>query len=133
MSARTIPIAIERRRGRDRRTSPSDRPKPRVRFDGLCTGSDYSPQELDFLKAVQAFKRDRQCPKPSWADVVTILRHQGYRLTPPADSHEKEVLRFSEAIKRYMREHRSKFPAHTEVLAVAKSIGYLRTAPSQDF
>lgn len=49
---------------------------------GMCganLGSGYSPDELDFLKAVDAYKRANRRPFPMWSEVLAVLESLGWR------------------------------------------------------
>jgi hypothetical protein len=64
----TIPTATERRT-RGRRVPP-----------GITDGMDvYTPDELEFLKAMDRYKRDNRRPWPTWSEVLAVLRSLGYR------------------------------------------------------
>lgn len=40
-------------------------------------GCDYDPDELEFLKAMELFKRVH--PFPTWSEVLKVLKGLGYR------------------------------------------------------
>jgi hypothetical protein len=42
-------------------------------------GSDYSPNEAEFLKVIDYYKRACNRPFPSWQEVFSILEALGYR------------------------------------------------------
>ena len=55
---------------------------------GICTthiGSEYTPEQLEFLKAIDALKRGR--PFPTWIEVLNLLKSMGYKR--PAGKKEK--------------------------------------------
>ena len=59
---------------------PTATRKKRTR--GLCEvaiGSTYTQNELDFLKAVDAYKRNHGRAFPSWSEILAILISLGYR------------------------------------------------------
>jgi hypothetical protein len=69
---------------KDRKAIPTATRAKRTRGvgSGLCNvaiGSTYTEMELDFLKAVDAYKRNNQRPFPSWSEVLAILISLGYR------------------------------------------------------
>jgi phosphoglycolate phosphatase-like HAD superfamily hydrolase len=40
---------------------------------------EYSPLELEFLKAIDAYKREQRRPFPTCAEVLAVLKSLGYR------------------------------------------------------
>jgi hypothetical protein len=53
---------------------------------GLPTGEnpttseiDYGADELEFLKAVDRYKRERHRPHPTWREILKVLVSLGYR------------------------------------------------------
>lgn len=39
-------------------------------------------EELDFIKAIEAYKRENGQPFPSWTEVLAVLKTLGYRKRP---------------------------------------------------
>jgi hypothetical protein len=39
----------------------------------------YSDDELDFLRAIERFKRENSRPHPTWAEVLAVAKSIGYR------------------------------------------------------
>jgi hypothetical protein len=75
-SAKKIPLATERRSHKRRQYSPGERADRRGGF--VHPGSDTTPDDLEFLKAIQRFKEEVN-PFPSWTEVLDILFALGYR------------------------------------------------------
>jgi len=75
---RSIPIAVERRSGRDRRAERGER---RRQVDPTTCEKEYSDEEIDFMKAMDLYKRANRRPFPTWSEVLEVLRSLGYRLT----------------------------------------------------
>jgi hypothetical protein len=73
---RSIPVAIERRSGADRRAQQGER---RRLIDPTTCERDYSNDEIDFMKAMDQYKRDNRRPFPTWSEVLEVLRALGYR------------------------------------------------------
>ena len=47
---------------------------------GISTdGSEYTPDEIEFLKAMEQYKREHRRPFPKWSEVLAVLRSLGYR------------------------------------------------------
>jgi hypothetical protein len=48
-------------------------------IDPTTCERDYSPAELEFMKAIQAYKLASGRSFPSWGEVLTVLHGLGYR------------------------------------------------------
>src|SRR5438270_14043761 len=73
---RSIPVAVERRSGQDRRAQLGER---RRQIDPTTCERDYSIDEIEFMKAMDQYKRDNRRPFPTWSEVLEVLRALGYR------------------------------------------------------
>lgn len=79
---RTIPVAVERRSGKDRReTGEGER---RRQVDPTTCEKDYSDEEIVFMKAMDQYKRANRRPFPTWSEVLEVIRSLGYRKTEEA-------------------------------------------------
>jgi hypothetical protein len=78
---RTIPVAIDRRTGKDRRAERGER---RRQIDPTTCERDYNNEEIEFMKAMDQYKRDNRRPFPTWSEVLEVLRALGYRKTAAA-------------------------------------------------
>jgi hypothetical protein len=80
---RTIPVAVERRSGKDRRKDPERREdekgERRRQVDPTTCEKDYSDEEIIFMKAMDQYKRANRRPFPTWSEVLEVLRSLGYR------------------------------------------------------
>lgn len=74
---RSIPVAVERRSGKDRR----EQGERRRQIDPTTCERDYSDEEIQFMKAMDQYKRDNRRPFPTWSEVLEVLRALGYRKT----------------------------------------------------
>ena len=72
---RSIPVALERRSGKDRR----DQGERRRQIDPTTCERDYSTDEIEFMKAMDQYKRENRRPFPTWSEVLEVLRAMGYR------------------------------------------------------
>lgn len=54
----------------------------------MYVGSNYAADEVEFLLAIDAFKRDRRRPFPTWCEVLTVLKTLGYRKVEPETQPE---------------------------------------------
>ena len=70
---RTVPVALERRGG-DRRTG-----ERRRQVDPTTCERDYDDEELDFMQAMDEYKRDFCRPFPTWSEVLEVFKAMGYR------------------------------------------------------
>ena len=75
---RNIPVAVERRSGKDRRAKEGER---RRQVDPTTCEKDYSEEEITFMKAMDQYKRANRRPFPTWSEVLEVLRSLGYRKT----------------------------------------------------
>src|SRR5271168_2575622 len=71
-----IPVALDRRSGKDRRDEKGER---RRQIDPTTCERDYSIDEIEFMKAMDQYKRDNRRPFPTWSEVLEVLRALGYR------------------------------------------------------
>lgn len=72
---RNIPVAVERRSGRDRR----EKGERRRQIDPTTCERDYNDDEIQFMKAMDQYKRENRRPFPTWSEVLEVLRALGYR------------------------------------------------------
>lgn len=72
---RSIPVAVERRSGKDRRVEG----ERRRQVDPTTCEKDYSDEEIIFMKAMDQYKRSNRRPFPTWSEVLEVLRSLGYR------------------------------------------------------
>lgn len=58
---------------------PKVRPEKRRKIDPTTCERDYSPDEFQFMKAMDQYKRDNRRPFPTWSEVLEVARAIGYR------------------------------------------------------
>src|SRR5437660_2212016 len=73
---RQIPVALERRSGKERRDEKGER---RRQIDPTTCERDYNNDEIEFMKAMDQYKRENRRPFPTWSEVLEVLRAMGYR------------------------------------------------------
>ncbi len=73
---RSIPVAIDRRSGKERCAEKGER---RRQIDPTTCERDYSIDEIEFMKAMDQYKRENRRPFPTWSEVLEVLRALGYR------------------------------------------------------
>lgn len=76
-----IPVAFDRRSGRDRRQGDggSSTTEKRRMVDPTTCEKEYSEEEMEFLTAIDAYKRANRRPFPTWSEVLEVFRALGYR------------------------------------------------------
>lgn len=79
---RNIPVALERRSGKDRRQLG----ERRRQVDPTTCERDYNEDEIVFMKAMDQYKRANRRPFPTWSEVLEVLYALGYRkVADPTD------------------------------------------------
>jgi hypothetical protein len=73
---RQVPVALERRSGKDRRDERGER---RRQIDPTTCEREYTNDEIEFMKAMDQYKRDNRRPFPTWSEVLEVLQALGYR------------------------------------------------------
>src|SRR5688572_18220438 len=77
-----VPVPAERRTGKDRRQPQGER---RRQIDPTTCEREYSQDEIDFMLAMDQYKRDNRRPFPTWSEVLEVLHALGYRkVCPPS-------------------------------------------------
>ena len=71
-----MPVALERRSGKERRDEKGER---RRQIDPTTCERDYTDDEIEFMKAMDQYKRENRRPFPTWSEVLEVLRALGYR------------------------------------------------------
>lgn len=71
---KSIPVAFERRSGQDRRHG-----ERRRQVDPTTCERDYNNDEVEFMRAMEMYKRLNNRPFPTWSEVLEVLRALGYR------------------------------------------------------
>lgn len=64
------------------------RSRRRQGLEDVCLCADYTPDEVEFLRAIDQYKRRRGKPFPTWKEVLDLLRSLAWekrpsRPTPP--------------------------------------------------
>src|SRR5207253_5985915 len=72
---REIPVALDRRTGKERRHLG----ERRRQVDPTTCERDYTDDEIEFMKAMDQYKRSNRRPFPTWREVLEVLRSLGYR------------------------------------------------------
>jgi hypothetical protein len=72
---KSVPVAVERRSGSERRNQG----ERRRQIDPTTCERDYTDEEIQFMKAMDQYKRDNRRPFPTWSEVLEVLLALGYR------------------------------------------------------
>ncbi len=51
----------------------------RTKIDPTTCLRDYTEEEIVFVKALDAYKREHRRPFPTWSEVLDVLKTLGYR------------------------------------------------------
>jgi hypothetical protein len=84
----SVPVAVERRTG----TSSERRKTPRRRqIDPTTCERDYSGDEIEFMQAMDAYKRANGRMFPTCSEILEVIRAMGYVRVTPAQVAEGTV------------------------------------------
>lgn len=79
-------IAVDRRSGdasayagEERRKAPRRKVERRRQIDPTTCERDYSGQEVEFMRAMDDYKRRSGRQFPTWSEVLEVIRSLGYR------------------------------------------------------
>jgi hypothetical protein len=76
---KNIPVAFDRRKTPDRRLG-----ERRRQVDPTTCERDYNQDEVEFMRAMDQYKRVNRRPFPTWSEVLEIVHALGYRKVAPA-------------------------------------------------
>ena len=79
---------VDRRRGLDRRRGPGRR---RSDLRRSAEEGEMDQELLEFVMAIDDYKRANQRPFPSWSEVFEIIQYLGYRKVATRGEHISEV------------------------------------------
>lgn len=63
----------------ERRVSPRRKVERRRQIDPTTCERDYSGDEIEFMKAMDEYKRQSGRQFPTWSEVLEVIRSLGYR------------------------------------------------------
>ena len=70
---------LENFKGTERRVSDRRKVERRRQIDPTTCERDYQPDEVEFMKAMDDYKRRSGRQFPTWSEVLEVLRSLGYR------------------------------------------------------
>lgn len=74
-----LPVAVERRQGERRAKVPRRR-----QIDPTTCERDYTPEEIEFMQALDAYKRASGRMFPTCSEILEVIRSLGYVKLPQA-------------------------------------------------
>lgn len=77
-------LTPERRSEMDRRRGPGRR---RGEVRKAAEEGEHSGELLEFIMAIDEYKRVNKCPFPSWSEVFELIQYLGYRKVAPKATH----------------------------------------------
>jgi len=75
---------VDRRSGMDRRRGPGRR---RGEVRKAAEEGEIAGELLEFIMAIDEYKRINERPFPSWSEVFEIIQYLGYRKVAPVAGH----------------------------------------------
>ena len=138
----------ERRVG-DRRTGLERRRGAGIRREAdrrSAEEGEMTPEQFEFVAAIEQFKRRRNRPFPTWVDVLGVVVRLGYApvarrtlrldasmVLPVEDAAALDATQvdFVRAVETYKKVNVVRFPTWTEVLEVVEQLGYRKTHPRE--
>ncbi len=106
-----------------RRRAKHDR---RRRIDPTTFDREYTAEEMEFMRAMQAYKQSSGRMFPTWSEVLKVLRSLGYEKVDRRDADGESVVEFVQAMQAYKQSSGRMFPTWSEVLEVLQNLGYQR-------
>ena len=83
-SERRLPATEATQQPEERRQTPRRKVERRRQIDPTTCERDYSLQEVEFMKAMDDYKRRSGRPFPTWSEVLEVVRSLGYVQSAPA-------------------------------------------------
>jgi hypothetical protein len=75
--------------GVERRTTTRRKVERRRQIDPTTCERDYSDDEIEFMKAMDLYKRRSGRQFPTWSEVLEVIRNLGYRkVEPPTEIYK---------------------------------------------
>ncbi len=75
----------------ERRRSDRRQVERRRQIDPTTCERDYQPEEIEFMRAMDDYKRRSGRQFPTWSEVLEVLRDLGYRkVAEPMQTYEAE-------------------------------------------
>ena len=65
--------------GQERRVSQRRKVERRRQIDPTTCERDYTPEEIEFMRAMDDYKRKSGRQFPTWSEVLEVLKGMGYK------------------------------------------------------
>lgn len=65
--------------GQERRTGPRRKVERRRQIDPTTCERDYTEEEIEFMRAMDEYKRKAGRQFPTWSEVLEVLKTLGYK------------------------------------------------------
>lgn len=80
---------IENFDGEEKRVSERRKVERRRQIDPTTCERDYQPDEVEFMKAIDDYKRRSGRQFPTWSEVLEVVRDLGYRkVAAPSQTYQ---------------------------------------------
>lgn len=79
-----VPVVEERRK------APRRKVERRRMIDPTTCERDYTAEEIEFMRAMDEYKRKSGRMFPTWSEVLEVVRSLGYERRPPASPAASE-------------------------------------------
>lgn len=80
------PVAVERREG-ERRKAPRRR-----QIDPTTCERDYTTDEVEFMRALEVYKRRSGRMFPTCSEILEVVRDLGYEKRPPQEAIDPDTI-----------------------------------------
>ena len=75
--------------GQERRSADRRKTERRRQIDPTTCERDYQPEEVEFMRAMDDYKRRSGRQFPTWSEVLEVIRDLGYRkVAEPTQTYE---------------------------------------------
>ncbi len=76
--------------GGERRKGPRRKVERRRQIDPTTCERDYNAEQLEFMRAMDLYKRRSGRQFPTWSEVLEVLQNLGYRkVAPPTEIYKQ--------------------------------------------
>jgi hypothetical protein len=80
----------EHRPAEQRQAERRSKVERRRQIDPTTCERDYTPDQVDFMKAMDLYKRRSGRQFPTWSEVLEVIEHLGYRkVAPPTEIYKR--------------------------------------------
>ncbi len=91
----------------------------------FSSGSDYTDEQIKFIKAIDLYKRKKNLVFLDVASILIVLSNLGYKKVTLNGANgilpESEL---KDALENYKKTKKIPFPTYCDILSVVKTLGY---------